>query len=606
MEANNVTIINEMIEQITKKRETRGVKMKGGKTYTMVQDRVETLRRMTGDYYQITTEMLQYTNEPGGSIVFRAVIRNADGQTVATGHAEEIRGSSQITDTSAIEVCECVPLETEIMTRDGWKNCFQLKIGEPVATYGNGGLEWQPLDQIGIFRNVPLVEISNKRLLAWCTPNHKWLVKTQHGQPMLEQLDRLTSSHALVIAARELGGQHTTEISDREAAILGWAITDGEMHWNNGIPSGCSIRQSKPETVEVLDELLSGIAERRQCKLYNDGWLQPYEWGIPAEFMQNLMLKCSIGSRQEFSRAAACIPLSGAEAMHKAMMQADGYGKTFAKTHQWVMDVFHILCMRLGIAVGRMHSRMQEKATKPIYSSTMRRGTSVYVSELQRKIIPPTSVWSPTIANGTWVARFRGQPFITGNTSAIGRALAVLGIHGGEFASAEELAIVVSKLENKQARPAKPAPVVVAAPTARTVPPVASALVHQQAVKDLSAQLDIEQAVEDAGGKPNGLHNAQIMKDVREDVAEMVSTIKGRTPVLKPTTDCNMIAECFFTFMPLCTSVEETYSFWYANEGVLNTLKANDPKTYEEVKLRFVARRDELKQEVKNDNSVSA
>jgi hypothetical protein len=304
MESNNVAIINEMIEQITKKRETRGVKMKGGKTYTMVQDRVETLRRSTGDYYQITTEMLHYTNEPGGSIVFRAVIRNADGQTVATGHAEEVRGSSQITDTSAIEVCE---------------------------------------------------------------------------------------------------------------------------------------------------------------------------------------------------------------------------------------------------------------------------------------------------------------------TSSVGRALAMLGIHGGEFASAEELAIVVDKLDKKASRPA---PQVVAPPKELKPSARPSALVHQEAMagqaKDQITraiesetpmkQLDIEQAVEDAGGKPNGLHNAQIMKDLRSDVADMVSTIKGRTPVLKPTGDCEMIAECFFTFMPLCSTVEETYSFWYANEGVLNTLKANDPSLFEQVKLRFVARRDEFKKEASNAN----
>jgi hypothetical protein len=186
----------------------------------------------------------------------------------------------------------------------------------------------------------------------------------------------------------------------------------------------------------------------------------------------------------------------------------------------------------------------------------------------------------------------------------------MLGIHGGEFASAEELAIVVDKLDKKASRPA---PQVVAPPKEIKAPskpsttaPTASALVHRQAVKDLSAQLDLEQAVEDAGGKPNGLHNAQIMKDLREDVAGMVSTIKGRTPILKPSEDCNMIAECFFTFMPLCDTVEETYSFWYANEGVLNTLKANDKPLFDQVKLRFVARRDEFKHEASNAKSVPA
>lgn len=266
---NNTGIINEMIAQITAKRETRGVKMRGGKTYTMVQDRIETLRRMSGDYYRINTEMLQYTTEEGGSIVMRTVIRTPDGQTVATGHAEEIRGSSQITDTSAIEVCE---------------------------------------------------------------------------------------------------------------------------------------------------------------------------------------------------------------------------------------------------------------------------------------------------------------------TSSVGRALAMLGIHGGEFASAEELQVVVDKLDKRQTVKSKPAP-------------KSSALVHQEPEPSQLA-LDVDKVE----GKPNGVHNAKIMQDVREDVAAMVATIHDNTPILKPSSDNAMIAECFFTFMPLCNSVQETYSFWFSNENILNTLKQNDAELYDQVKLRFMARRDELKQ----------
>lgn len=297
MEAYNTKIIADMIAEITAKRVERGVKMKGGKTYTMVQDRVETLRRVSGDYYRIHTEMLQWGSEDGACIVVRALIRTPDGQVVATGHAEEVRGSSQITDTSAIEVCE---------------------------------------------------------------------------------------------------------------------------------------------------------------------------------------------------------------------------------------------------------------------------------------------------------------------TSAIGRALAVLGIHGGEFASAEELAVVVDKLDKKQRRPA---PVVAPVGTGdgrtrKDAGPIADVGVVSSPTKPSAlVHVDIEELI---GGPPNGVHNAQIMKDVREDVAAQVATINGRTPVLKPTDDMNMVAECFFTFMPLCNSVEETYSFWYANESLIKKLEADDNGLYLQVRERFIARRNELSRGSNGTKEISA
>jgi hypothetical protein len=65
--------------------------------------------------------------------------------------------------------------------------------------------------------------------------------------------------------------------------------------------------------------------------------------------------------------------------------------------------------------------------------------------------------------------------------------------------------------------------------------------------------------------------------------------------VIRMSEDDHMIAECFFTFMPLCNSVQETYSFWYANENLLNTVKGRSPELYMSIRNRFTDRRNELK-----------
>jgi hypothetical protein len=125
-----------MMDEVTAAREAgRAVKQKGGKFYTMVQDRVEIFRRVAGDGMQIQTELVQWSPEPGGLIVVRAVIRSGTGQTIATGHAEEIRGSNYINETSALE------------------NCETSAIGRALAVLGLHGGEFASAEEIEIAQN---------------------------------------------------------------------------------------------------------------------------------------------------------------------------------------------------------------------------------------------------------------------------------------------------------------------------------------------------------------------------------------------------------------------------------------------------------------------
>lgn len=94
-----------VMDELTRRRETRGVQMRGGKKYTMVSDRVEALRQQVGDYYRIETTLVHYHPDTQ-MIVMRAVISDPSGAVVATGHAEEIRGATRINETSALEACE--------------------------------------------------------------------------------------------------------------------------------------------------------------------------------------------------------------------------------------------------------------------------------------------------------------------------------------------------------------------------------------------------------------------------------------------------------------------------------------------------------------------
>tara|TARA_R110002012_G_scaffold322057_2_gene554363 strand:+ start:1922 stop:2608 length:687 start_codon:yes stop_codon:yes gene_type:complete len=82
---------------------TAGVKVKGNKKYLMVKDRVEVFRKFYGLNLGIDTTVLHIDD----SVVrVQAKIIDANNKVIGSGLAEEVRASSNITRTSAVEVCE--------------------------------------------------------------------------------------------------------------------------------------------------------------------------------------------------------------------------------------------------------------------------------------------------------------------------------------------------------------------------------------------------------------------------------------------------------------------------------------------------------------------
>ncbi len=98
-----VNKFHQAMDLVAELNKSHGVKQRGGKQYTEVAKRVEAFRTSFGGDYGITTEIV---HNDGNTVIVRALIADKDGFVVGSGLAEEIRGSSHITKTSAVEVCE--------------------------------------------------------------------------------------------------------------------------------------------------------------------------------------------------------------------------------------------------------------------------------------------------------------------------------------------------------------------------------------------------------------------------------------------------------------------------------------------------------------------
>ena len=82
---------------------THGVVQRGGKKYTEVFVRIEAFRKAFGTNMGIETNIV---DDNGQRVIVQAFIKNKDGMIIGSGYAEEIRGSSNVNKTSAIENCE--------------------------------------------------------------------------------------------------------------------------------------------------------------------------------------------------------------------------------------------------------------------------------------------------------------------------------------------------------------------------------------------------------------------------------------------------------------------------------------------------------------------
>jgi len=405
------------------------------------------------EYAKVNTRLLEFRKDcpkgsvetkpemlDGGQMFFTAtVIKNlADANSArATGSAYGKVGGAK-----AFEKLECVPLDTEILTRDGFKFYYELKFEELVLTYNiaTGKNEWQKISGISGFDNVPVVEISTSRFKAICTANHKWVV-SKLGKSKLVPLDKIemsNGSNKIILSAPEEDKKPVLK-EDTNASKLAWLFTDGEVRYTkNGLPTSSFIQQSKPDNVEVIKKLFGEPTSSK--KHIKENWLESYIWHISADEVRKLFGFYQIRNNKDLPKLVSKMNLQEVKSFFNSAMKADGYINGFGKTYYETVEAMQICATRLGIKTGAIKQRVMEKSTKPFYCFQIHKGNGAYTSEIKIRNLPPKDVWCPTVKNGTWVARQNGQVWITGNTIAVGRALAFLGYGAdGAIASSEEM-----------------------------------------------------------------------------------------------------------------------------------------------------------------------
>ena len=191
--------LEQAMQEVNNLNRTEGVTQRGGKKYTMVSVRVEAFRKAFGMDYGIETEIISYT---GDNVIAKAVIKNKDGMIIGSGYAEEIRGSSNVNKTSAIE------------------NCETSAVGRALASIGLHGGQYASINEV---EQAQQKEVTIDEKAFWQNFADKRIAEVQGIKDLDElkqwdeyfsdQLDKLNEEYPKIYAQIE------TEVNKRKAFL---------------------------------------------------------------------------------------------------------------------------------------------------------------------------------------------------------------------------------------------------------------------------------------------------------------------------------------------------------------------------------------------------
>ena len=167
----------------------------------------------------------------------------------------------------------CMPMQTTILTRSGWKHYDEVAVGDEVLTYNEERRvkEWAPLLDKVAYSKAQTVDIV-RRGNVWMTttPNHRWFVKQRReGSNCMRYIDHqiretqdLTSESNIIVNAPmdlDVGCGYTEWPTDkfnynwekavcqmsgeqRKAFLMGFLLGEGHINRPTGEPGkhGCS------------------------------------------------------------------------------------------------------------------------------------------------------------------------------------------------------------------------------------------------------------------------------------------------------------------------------------------------------------------------------
>ena len=307
----------------------------------------------------------------------------------------------------------CVPLSSEILTKQGWRTYDQLSVGDEVMGYNidTGLNEWTILEAINLPGKQTLQKIYAKSFSFECTPDHNWVQRRVGNGKQYEwqkrPLDGKRGTQVLM-SAPFAGGNST--VSCDEAALMGWILTEGTWgRYDRGERASVSQKKFASKLQDLLDKFpgcYTRISDFEDTKV----------WHFQMDFIRKLFAKCGLllepkDSMQGLDQFVLGLTKVALDAFCAAAYAGDGdqNNHDFFQNEGPLLNAFKLAFFLQG------HFCTANRETGP-KCRAFTLGTALKRSQtILRESIEPADVWCPTTKLGTWIMRQGDQIVITGN-----------------------------------------------------------------------------------------------------------------------------------------------------------------------------------------------
>jgi len=319
----------------------------------------------------------------------------------------------------------CVPTDTEILTRAGWKTYNTLGIGEEVLGYNQEKdcLEWTKLLDIHHTGMQDTVKYSNRSFEFVSTPQHKWVQRLHNKNKTVLEPIVVGKSDRYVIMSSTLD-MATNDITPNEARVIAWLLTDGSIgSYTRGLRA--SIGQSRKKYANTIQILLDTFDNAYTRITEVDDTVT---WHLAMDFFRALWDKAGLELDFEgWEEFVLGMSDEARQAFCGSAMEGDGsLNGTFYQNLGIKQDIFKLAFFLTGKFPGQDKICGQGDG---FANSGKCRSFSVgtphkWIKTIESKPVGKQDTWCPQTALGTWVMKQNNQITITGNSAYIWAAQA--------------------------------------------------------------------------------------------------------------------------------------------------------------------------------------
>lgn len=324
----------------------------------------------------------------------------------------------------------CVDTETECLTISGWKRHDQLRAGDDIFTYNmkTGNLELQPLQGIVSYRYAGnLISVFGRSTNMLMTPNHRCVVTTRdkkvnggrHPAKIVEAAN-LKGGMKFPVAAPLSFEPYCSFYRKEFYEMLGWVMSEGYFKDTGsiGITQSLSVNPEKCERISwLLKEL--GMPHRMYTRTrpYKEKQSVECEWHITG--WARAKIRQILPDKYRIPESFLLLPDECVDAFLEGFVGGDGHVRpderiTITQKEKQPLDIIQAMYIRMGRSC--ILSQRGNGQWSAFITNAKDRCFKDSTGSLVDKEYPYDGlVWCPTVANGTWVARRGGRPFITGN-----------------------------------------------------------------------------------------------------------------------------------------------------------------------------------------------